>query len=113
MKKIIGVAVAVIAVVVLGCAGWVFLGRDPMSFASGSTVALGDYQGGAVSGVPVQLASADLVKRGEYLIHAADCQACHTAPGGAPFAGGLAFNLPFGTLYSPNITPDKQTGIGN
>ncbi|MEJ1978392.1 MAG: c-type cytochrome [Acetobacteraceae bacterium] len=53
------------------------------------------------------------VKRGEYLIHAADCQACHTAPGGVPFAGGLAFNMPFGTIYSTNITPDKQTGIGN
>jgi mono/diheme cytochrome c family protein len=53
------------------------------------------------------------VKRGEYLTHAADCQACHTAPGGAPFAGGFAFNMPFGTIYSTNITPDKQTGIGN
>ena len=53
------------------------------------------------------------MKRGEYLTHAADCQACHTAQGGAPFAGGLAFNMPFGTIYSTNITPDKQTGIGN
>jgi len=53
------------------------------------------------------------VKRGAYLVHAADCQACHTTPGGAPFAGGFAFNMPFGTLYSTNITPDKQTGIGN
>ena len=59
------------------------------------------------------LRSADLVKRGEYLIHAADCHACHTAPGGVPFAGGFAFNMPFGTIYSTNITPDKQTGIGN
>ena len=38
---------------------------------------------------------------------------CHTAPGGAAFAGGLAFPLPFGTLYSTNITADKDTGIGN
>ena len=38
---------------------------------------------------------------------------CHTAPGGKHFAGGLAFPLPFGTLYSTNITPDKETGIGN
>ncbi|WP_246740877.1 c-type cytochrome [Mesorhizobium sp. NZP2298] len=84
-----------------------------MSFAAGSTVALADYHGADVTGVPAALASADLVKRGEYLIHAADCQACHTAPGGAPFAGGFAFNMPFGTIYSTNITPDKQTGIGN
>ena len=38
---------------------------------------------------------------------------CHTAPGGAAYAGGLAFPLPFGTLYSTNITADKDTGIGN
>ena len=56
-------------------------------------------------------AQADLVTRGEYVTHAADCAACHTAPGGRPFAGGRAFELPFGTLYSPNITPDTETGI--
>jgi mono/diheme cytochrome c family protein len=50
---------------------------------------------------------------GEYLTRAADCVACHTAPGGAPYAGGRAFMLPVGTIYSPNITPDKQTGIGD
>jgi mono/diheme cytochrome c family protein len=49
---------------------------------------------------------------GEYLTRAADCVACHTAPGGAPFAGGRAFALPVGTIYSPNITPDRETGIG-
>ena len=113
MKKIVGSIVATIVVIALVYAGWVFLGRDPMSFAGGSTVALEAYKGGDVTGVPSQLASADLVKRGAYLVHAADCQACHTAPGGAPFAGGFAFNMPFGTIYSTNITPDKQTGIGN
>ena len=113
MKKIVGSIVATIVVIALAYAGWLFLGRDPMSFAGGSTVALEAYKGGDVTGVPSQLASADLVKRGAYLVHAADCQACHTAPGGAPFAGGFAFNMPFGTIYSTNITPDKQTGIGN
>jgi len=49
---------------------------------------------------------------GEYLARAADCVACHTAPGGTPYAGGRAFKLPFGTIYSPNITPDPETGIG-
>ena len=44
---------------------------------------------------------------------AADCMVCHTAQGGKEYAGGLAFKLPFGTLYSTNITPDKETGIGN
>ena len=113
MKKIIGAVVGVIVVVAGGYAGWLLLGRDPMSFAVGSTVALSDYKGGEVAGVPIQLGSADLVKRGEYLTHAADCQACHTAHGGTPFAGGLAFNMPFGTIYSTNITPDQQTGIGS
>ena len=54
-----------------------------------------------------------LIDRGEYLARAADCVACHTTPGGKPYAGGLAFKLPFGTLYSPNITADKETGIGD
>jgi mono/diheme cytochrome c family protein len=112
MKRIVGIVVAIIVIAALGAAGWLLLGRDPMSFAGGPTVALADYKDGAVAGVPSELAG-DPAKRGEYLVHAADCQACHTAPGGAPFAGGFAFNMPFGTIYSTNITPDKQTGIGN
>lgn len=53
-----------------------------------------------------------LVERGEVLAKAGDCIACHTKPGGAPFAGGLPLKTPFGTYFSPNITPDKETGIG-
>ena len=49
---------------------------------------------------------------GEYLARAADCVACHTNPGGTPFAGGRPVKLPFGTIYSPNITPDPETGVG-
>ncbi|OYV56260.1 MAG: cytochrome C [Acidiphilium sp. 20-67-58] len=52
------------------------------------------------------------VQRGEYLTAAADCMPCHTAPGAKPFSGGLSFVTPFGTIYSPNITPAKATGIG-
>jgi mono/diheme cytochrome c family protein len=51
--------------------------------------------------------------QGEYLARAADCVACHTAEGGAPYAGGRAFVLPMGTIYSPNITPDHDTGVGD
>lgn len=58
-------------------------------------------------------AQADSVKRGEYLAKLGDCAACHTAQGGKPMAGGLELKTPFGKLYSTNITPDKQTGIGN
>lgn len=49
---------------------------------------------------------------GRYLAVAADCTACHTAPGGKPFAGGLAIDSPLGTIYSTNITPDPESGIG-
>ena len=59
-----------------------------------------------------QPAQDDLVKRGEYLTRAADCQACHSAPGAPSWIGGRAFVTPMGTLYSPNITPDHDTGIG-
>ncbi len=57
---------------------------------------------------------ADLIKQGEYLTKAGDCIACHTnGSKGKVFAGGLPIRTPFGTIYSPNITSDKQTGIGN
>jgi len=56
-----------------------------------------------------------LVEKGEYLSKAADCISCHTdSPSkGKPYAGGLPIETPFGTFYTPNITPDKETGIGN
>ena len=53
------------------------------------------------------------VQRGAYLARVGDCVACHTAPGGKPFAGGLGMETPIGKVYSTNITPDKTTGIGN
>lgn len=59
----------------------------------------------------------ELLKRGEYLTKAGDCIACHTnaheKEKAQPFAGGLPMHTPFGTIYTPNITPDKETGIGN
>jgi mono/diheme cytochrome c family protein len=54
----------------------------------------------------------DNIARGEYLARAGDCMACHTARGGAPFAGGRALETPFGRVAAPNITPDRETGIG-
>ncbi len=67
------------------------------------------------AGAPAAFATdAGLVARGAYLADAADCAACHTdsAHGGRPYAGGRAIATPFGTFYSPNITPDPATGIG-
>ena len=54
-----------------------------------------------------------LIKQGEYLARAGDCAACHSAPGGRPFAGGLAMQTPMGTIYSTNITPHEKSGIGS
>ena len=54
----------------------------------------------------------DNIARGAYLARAGDCMACHTARGGPAYAGGRAMQTPFGALYVPNITPDRDTGIG-
>ena len=113
MKRL-GIAIAVIVVLGLGVAAWMLFIPGPMAFATGSTVALADYKDTNPTGVPEERAQGSLVQRGEYLAHAADCVACHTAPGRQAYSGGFAFNLPgIGTMYSTNITPDKQTGIGN
>jgi len=50
---------------------------------------------------------------GEYVARAADCVACHSIPGGKAFAGGLKMGTPLGAIYSTNITPDSETGIGS
>jgi mono/diheme cytochrome c family protein len=109
------IVITVAAIVIVGAIvfWWLVLIPGPTDFASGSQVALADYHAADPTGVPAALAHESLVKRGEYLTRAADCTACHTAKGGTPYAGGLAINLPFGTIYSPNITVDKDTGIGN
>jgi mono/diheme cytochrome c family protein len=59
-----------------------------------------------------QSADFSLVEHGAYLAKAGDCIACHSAPGAAPFAGGLKMNTPMGAIYTTNITPDLTTGIG-
>ena len=61
---------------------------------------------------PSSLSREQLVARGDYLARAGDCMACHTARGGVRYAGGRALATPFGNVISPNITPDKMTGIG-
>jgi mono/diheme cytochrome c family protein len=54
-----------------------------------------------------------LVRRGAQLAAVGSCGVCHTSPSGREFAGGLALPTPFGTIYSTNITPDPDTGIGH
>jgi mono/diheme cytochrome c family protein len=97
MKRLlIGIAILVI----LGAVALALLSRtDPSPGAAP-----------AIAGAPT---SAAALARGEYLIKAADCVACHTVgETGKPFAGGVAFKLPFGTIYSSNITADPTYGIG-
>ena len=56
----------------------------------------------------------DQIERGRYLTTAADCVACHTVlDAGKPFAGGRPIETPFGNIITPNITPDRETGIGS
>ena len=57
-------------------------------------------------------ATPDNIARGAYLARAGDCMACHTARGGPAYAGGRALETPFGAVFAPNITPDRETGIG-
>lgn len=53
------------------------------------------------------------MERGEYVARIGDCVSCHSAPGGKPYAGGLRMSMPFGAIFTTNITPDKATGIGD
>jgi mono/diheme cytochrome c family protein len=106
--SVVAIAAAAVAVAI-----WIIRGPGPMAFAGGQKVAPADYKAADPTGVPASLAKASLVERGAYLARAADCMVCHTMQGGKEYAGGLDFKLPFGMLYSTNITPDKETGIGN
>jgi mono/diheme cytochrome c family protein len=61
---------------------------------------------------PAAAPSDPQVEQGRYLAVLGDCAGCHNRPGGQPYAGGLPLKTPFGTIYSVNITPDRETGIG-
>ena len=84
---------------ILRRAGWMFLG----------------ILSAGLPGIATAMAADDpsLIEKGQYISHLADCGACHTGAGGAPYAGGLAITTPFGSVTSTNITPDPETGIGN
>src|SRR5882757_8550736 len=56
--------------------------------------------------------SAETIARGKALTEAADCASCHTADPAKPLAGGKKIDAPFGGIYSPNLTPDRDTGLG-
>ena len=66
----------------------------------------------AALSVPIAGACGQELSKGEYLARASDCVVCHTLPEGRPYAGGLKMNTPVGVIYTTNITPDPETGIG-
>jgi mono/diheme cytochrome c family protein len=87
--------------------------------AAGQMLSLPAHSSGAVT--PRDLLTKQLensapnaaqINRGRYLVAAGDCMSCHLRDGGEPFAGGLGLNTPFGVIYTSNITPDPETGIG-
>ena len=91
--------IVVLAVLLLG---WLFFGggRQPTSPAMSKVTA-------------AMLHDPALIARGEYVVTVGDCGGCHTAQGGVAFAGGRTLATPFGNIPVPNITPDRETGLGN
>jgi mono/diheme cytochrome c family protein len=81
-------------------------------FVSAAVLAVWAGTGAALAATDKGQRHDDVVARGKYLASAGDCMACHTVPGGAPYAGGRYIDTPFGAIASPNITPDRTTGIG-
>ena len=81
--------------------------------SSVATIALALSNNATFAQAVSDFANADLIRRGEYVAIAGDCVACHTAPGGKPFAGGLPLATPLGAIIVTNITPSKTAGIGN
>jgi len=79
---------------------------NPIKFLTGALLLFS-----AASGANAQ-DTATPQNKGEYLARAGDCVSCHSAPGGKAFAGGLRMGTPMGVIYSTNITPDPDTGIG-
>jgi mono/diheme cytochrome c family protein len=57
-------------------------------------------------------ATPELIARGAYLARVGNCAGCHTAPGGAPMAGGVRLQTPYGAVYAGNLTPEPKTGLG-
>jgi mono/diheme cytochrome c family protein len=67
----------------------------------------------AGGGAEAQTRSPEMIARGKALAEAADCAGCHTADPARPLAGGKRIDTPFGAIWSPNLTPDRNTGLGD
>lgn len=95
-------------------ARWLAGGAAAIVLAACAFVAVQEGRRWLAQSDPVQHVEADAgqIALGKYLATVADCAACHTAQDGAPYAGGQALSTPFGAIYSTNITPDPEHGIG-
>src|SRR4030095_11148875 len=99
MRRLVYVLVALVALVLLAVL---------------AVVALNLRGEDAPSGTPADFhAAPGQLERGRYLALAGNCAGCHTTRGGAPYAGGVGIETPFGTVFASNLTPDAKSGIGN
>lgn len=96
MRRIL--AVALLCCAALAVLVWALNQRDEAAIPAGAK--------------PPAPGSAEQIARGAYLVKAGNCMTCHTVRGGAAFAGGRAMVTPFGTVFSSNLTPDDETGLG-
>ncbi|MGI4985231.1 MAG: c-type cytochrome [Janthinobacterium lividum] len=99
---------ALCAAAVIGAAGFL----PALLPGSGTDIAYAGSNGGENKAPAVPVNADALVKRGQYLAAMGDCIACHTPRGAKPYSGNYAVPSPFGTMYTPNLTPDNDTGIG-
>jgi mono/diheme cytochrome c family protein len=98
MKRVSLIAIGVVTTVAVLCTGVICLSREPAIDPVDSDRKV-DFD-------------SSLIQQGANLAALGDCSTCHTAPSGEAFAGGFPLPTPFGTIYSTNITPDPETGIG-
>ena len=97
LRRVIGIVVALVVLGIAGLGTLLYFDRLPAATMADHPGFDGSYEA---------------VTRGRAVAIAADCVACHSLPGGKPYAGGLVLETPFGKLAAPNITPDIATGIG-
>lgn len=97
MKKIVYTLIAAVLVSIAAAAIWLFWQTDDIGPPATQTA---------------RLTTSERIARGAYLAKAGDCLACHTTRDGHAYAGGRALQTPFGAVISPNITSDRNTGIG-
>jgi mono/diheme cytochrome c family protein len=96
-------------VAMLGAAGFAISQMSPLPAHPSTAVTAG---GLLAKHFDDSVPNAAQLNRGLYLVAAGDCMSCHLREGGEPLAGGLGLNTPFGAIYTSNITPDRETGIG-